>query len=58
MKKRSTHKIQIELDRELKHRTWLEKNFKGSALVKRSRRKVLELYTEKQSQSNIAKHTQ
>ena len=58
MNKRSTHKIQIELDRELKHRTWLEKNLKGSVLVKRSRRKVLELYTEKQSQSNIAKHTQ
>lgn len=26
MKQRSTHKIQKQLDRELRHRTWLEKN--------------------------------
>jgi len=52
MKQRSTHKIQKQLDKELRHRTWLEKNLKGSAVLKRSRRKVLELYTEKQTQKS------
>ena len=39
MKQRSIHKIQKQLDRELRHKTWLEKNLKGSAVLKRSRRK-------------------
>jgi len=52
MKQRSKHKIQKQLDKELRHRTWLEKNLKGSAVLKRSRRKVLELYTEKHTQKS------
>jgi hypothetical protein len=47
MKTRSIHKVTKQLARELKHRAWLEKNLKGTELLKRSRRKVLELYTEK-----------
>jgi putative AlgH/UPF0301 family transcriptional regulator len=47
MKKRSTHRINKQLERELKHKDWLEKNLKDTDLLKRSRRKVLELYTEK-----------
>ena len=46
MKVRSAHRIAKDLKRELKHRAWLEKNLKGTAQVKRSRRKVLEFYTE------------
>ena len=46
MKQRSTHKIEKDLKRELKHRAWLEKNLKGTSVLKQSRRKVLELYTE------------
>jgi len=46
MRQRSTHKIAKDLKRELKHRAWLEKNLRGTTQVKRSRRKVLELYTE------------
>ena len=52
MRQRSKHKIQKQLDRELRHRTWLEKNLKGSAVLKRSRRKVLELYTEQHTQKS------
>lgn len=52
MKQRSKHKIQKQLDRELRHKTWLEKNLKGSAVLKRSRRKLLELYTEKNTQQH------
>ena len=47
MKTRSIHMITKQLERELKHKAWLEKNLKGTELLKRSRRKVLELYTEK-----------
>ena len=47
MKQRSTHKIEKDLKRELKHRAWLEKNLKGTDVLKNSRRKVLELYTER-----------
>ena len=47
MKQRTAHKVQKQLDRELRHRRWLEKNLKGSTVLKKSRRKVLELYTEK-----------
>ncbi len=46
MKVRSAHKIAKNLKRELRHRAWLEKNLKGSVLLKRSRRRVLKLYTE------------
>ena len=46
MKKRSTHKIQKELSRELKHKAWLEKNLMNTIKVKNSKKRVLELYTE------------
>ena len=46
MKKRSTHKIQKQLNRELKHKAWLEKNLKNASTLKNSRKRVLELYTE------------
>ena len=47
---RTLHKITKQLEREVRHRAWLEQNLKGSAVLKRSRRKVLELYTEKHTQ--------
>ena len=49
MKQRSKHKIQKDLDREQRHRTWLEKNLKGTLLLKRNKQKILELHKEKQT---------
>jgi hypothetical protein len=36
-----------ELKRELSHRDWLEQNLKNTDLLRQSRRRVLELHTEK-----------
>ena len=46
MKKRSIHKIQKEISRELNHRAWLEKNLNDTIILKNSKKRVLELYTE------------
>jgi hypothetical protein len=46
MKQRSKHIIKKQLDRELKHVHWLEKNLKSTALLKSSKKQVLKLYTE------------
>ena len=43
---RTLHKIAKQLRRELRHRAWLEKNLRQSQQVKRSRKRVLVLYTE------------
>lgn len=43
---RTLHKIAKQLDREMRHRAWLEQNLKHSQQVKNSRKKVLLLYTE------------
>ena len=44
--KRTLHKIAKQLEREVRHRAWLEQNLKNSQQVKRSRKRVLVLYTE------------
>jgi hypothetical protein len=46
MKQRSKHIIKKQLDRELKHVHWLEKNLKSTALLKSSQKRLLKLYTE------------
>ena len=46
MKKRSIHKIQKELKRELKHKAWLEKNLKNTTTLMNNKKRVLKLYTE------------
>ena len=43
---RTLHKITKQLEREVRHRAWLEQNLKNSQQVKRSRKRVLLLYTE------------
>jgi len=43
---RTLHKITKQLEREVRHRAWLEQNLKQSQQVKRSRKRVLVLYTE------------
>jgi len=43
---RTLHKITKQLRREVRHRAWLEQNLKDSQQVKRSRKRVLLLYTE------------
>jgi hypothetical protein len=43
---RTLHKITKQLEREVRHRAWLEQNLKNSKQVKRSRKRVLLLYTE------------
>jgi hypothetical protein len=43
---RTLHKITKQLKREVRHRAWLEKNLRQSQQVKRSRKRVLVLYTE------------
>ena len=43
---RTFHKITKQLEREVRHRAWLEQNLKDSQQVKRSRKRVLLLYTE------------
>jgi hypothetical protein len=43
MKQKTAHKIEKDLKRELNHRAWLEKNLKGTCLLKKSRRKVLDV---------------
>ena len=45
-KQRTLHKIAKQLRREARHRAWLEQNLKDSQQVKRSRKRVLLLYTE------------
>ena len=44
--KRTLHKITKQLEREVRHRAWLEKNLRQSQQVNRSRKRVLVLYTE------------
>jgi len=44
--KRTLHKIAKQLEREVRHRAWLEQNLKQSQQVKESRKRVLVLYTE------------
>jgi len=51
---RTLHKIQKELKRELSHRDWLEQNLKNTDLLRQSRRRVLELHTEK-AETQISK---
>ena len=46
MKKCSAHKIKKQLSRELKHRAWLEKNLSDTIILKNSKKRELELYTE------------
>ena len=43
---RTLHKITKQLEREVRHRAWLEQNLKQSQQVKESRKRVLVLYTE------------
>jgi hypothetical protein len=43
---RTLHKITKQLEREVRHRAWLEQNLKQSQQVKDSRKRVLLLYTE------------
>jgi predicted lipoprotein len=43
---RTLHKITKQLEREVRHRAWLEQNLKNSQQVKDSRKRVLVLYTE------------
>ena len=43
---RTLHKITKQLEREVRHRAWLEQNLKQSQQVKDSRKRVLVLYTE------------
>ena len=43
---RTLHKIAKQLEREVRHRAWLEQNLKQSQQVKESRKRVLVLYTE------------
>jgi len=43
---RTFHKITKQLEREVRHRAWLEQNLKQSQQVKDSRKRVLLLYTE------------
>jgi len=43
---RTLHKITKQLEREVRHRAWLEQNLKQSPQVKDSRKRVLLLYTE------------
>jgi len=43
---RTLHKITKQLEREVRHRAWLEQNLKNSQQVKRCRKRVLLLYTE------------
>jgi len=51
---RTLHKIQNELKRELSHRDWLERNLKNTDLLRQSRRRVVELHTEK-AETQISK---
>jgi len=44
--RRTLHKITKQLEREVRHRAWLEQNLKQSQQVKESRKRVLVLYTE------------
>ena len=46
MEQRTKHIIMKQLDRELKHKIWLEKHLKNTATLKGSKRRVLKLYTE------------
>ena len=43
---RTLHKITKQLEREVRHRAWLEQNLKQLQQVKESRKRVLVLYTE------------
>jgi len=43
---RTLHKITKQLEREVRHRAWLEQNLKNSQQVKGCRKRVLVLYTE------------
>jgi len=43
---RTLHKITKQLDREVRHRKWLEQNLTQSKQLKESRKKVLLLHTE------------
>jgi len=43
---RTLHKITKQLDREVRHRAWLEQNLRHSQQVKDSRKRVLVLRTE------------
>ena len=43
---RTLHKITKQLEREVRHRAWLEKNLRQSQQVRDSRKRVLMLYTE------------
>jgi hypothetical protein len=51
---RTLHKITKQLEREVRHRAWLEQNLKNTDLLRQSRRRVLELHTEK-AETQISK---
>jgi len=46
MKKQNSYKIQKQLRKEIRHKAWLEKNLSNTTTLKKSRKRVLELYTE------------
>lgn len=47
MKTRSKHMIGKQLERELKHQQWLEKNVAGSKVLRKSKLRILKLHTER-----------
>ena len=47
MKTRSIHRITKQLERELKHRAWLEKNVAGSNVLRKCKLRILKLHTER-----------
>lgn len=46
MKTRSKHMIGKQLERELKHQQWLEKNVAGSKVLRKSKLRILKLRTQ------------
>jgi len=44
---RTLHKITKQLDREVRHCAWLERNLQNSAVLRTSKKQVLKLRTEK-----------
>jgi hypothetical protein len=46
MRKRTLLKAQKDLNRELRHKRWLELHLNGTKQLNQSRRKILKLYTQ------------
>ena len=55
MKKRSVSQIQKELYRELSHKKWLEQNLPSTSVLQKSRKRILDLYTELKVGSHFAR---